>query len=47
MVLAENADEVIVATGSTAFLPDVKRIDRLNVFTARDILSGKAQLGQA
>jgi 2,4-dienoyl-CoA reductase-like NADH-dependent reductase (Old Yellow Enzyme family)/thioredoxin reductase len=46
MVLAENADEVIVATGSTPFLPDVKGIDRPNVWTARDVLSGRAQLGQ-
>jgi 2,4-dienoyl-CoA reductase-like NADH-dependent reductase (Old Yellow Enzyme family)/thioredoxin reductase len=47
MLLAENADEVIVATGSIPFLPDVKGIDRPNVFTARDVLSGKAQLGQS
>jgi pyruvate/2-oxoglutarate dehydrogenase complex dihydrolipoamide dehydrogenase (E3) component len=47
MVLAENADEVIVATGSIAFLPDVKGVDQPNVFTARDALSGKAQLGQS
>ena len=47
MVLAENADEVIVATGSTGFLPDVRGIDRPNVFTARDVLSGNARLGQS
>ena len=47
MVLAEDADNVIVATGSTAFLPDVKGTNRPNVFTARDVLSGKAQLGQS
>jgi thioredoxin reductase len=47
MLLAENADEVIVATGSIPFLPDVKGIDRPNVFTARDVLSGKAQVGQS
>jgi 2,4-dienoyl-CoA reductase-like NADH-dependent reductase (Old Yellow Enzyme family)/thioredoxin reductase len=47
MALAENADEVIVATGSTAFLPDVKGIAQPNVFTARDVLSGRARLGQS
>jgi NADPH-dependent 2,4-dienoyl-CoA reductase/sulfur reductase-like enzyme len=46
MVLAENADEVIIATGSLPFLPNVKGVDRPNVFAARDVLSGKAQLGQ-
>lgn len=47
MILFENADEVIVATGSTAFLPEVNGIERPNVFTARDVLSGNAQLGQS
>jgi 2,4-dienoyl-CoA reductase-like NADH-dependent reductase (Old Yellow Enzyme family)/thioredoxin reductase len=47
MVLAEFADEVIVATGSTAFLPAVNGIDRPNVFTARDVLSGRARLGHS
>jgi 2,4-dienoyl-CoA reductase-like NADH-dependent reductase (Old Yellow Enzyme family)/thioredoxin reductase len=47
MVLAEHADEVIIATGSTAFLPEVKGIDRPNVFAARDVLSAKAQPGQS
>jgi 2,4-dienoyl-CoA reductase-like NADH-dependent reductase (Old Yellow Enzyme family)/thioredoxin reductase len=46
-VLAENADDVVLATGSDAFLPDVKGIDRPDVCTARDVLSGKAQLGQS
>ena len=46
-VLSENADEVLIATGSTAFLPDVRGIERGNVFSARDVLSGNARLGQS
>ena len=44
-VLAEHPDEVVVATGSTAFLPEVEGIHASNVFSARDVLSGRAQLG--
>jgi len=45
MVLAENADEIICATGSTAFLPEIDGMDNPTVFSARDALSGKAELG--
>ena len=44
-VLAENADEVIVATGSTAYLPEIEGADRAHVFTARQVMEGKAKLG--
>jgi pyruvate/2-oxoglutarate dehydrogenase complex dihydrolipoamide dehydrogenase (E3) component len=46
-VLSEGADEVIVATGSTAFLPDVIGIDRSHVFSARDVMAGTAVLGRS
>lgn len=39
------ADVVIVATGSTAFIPECEGNDRDNVFSARQVLSGEANLG--
>jgi NADPH-dependent 2,4-dienoyl-CoA reductase/sulfur reductase-like enzyme len=44
-VLSEGADAIVIATGSTAWLPDVAGIDGPNVFSARDVLAGTAQLG--
>jgi 2,4-dienoyl-CoA reductase-like NADH-dependent reductase (Old Yellow Enzyme family) len=44
-VLAEGADAIVIATGSTAWLPEVAGIDGPNVFSARDVLAGTAQLG--
>ena len=46
-VLGEGADEVIVATGSTAFLPDVIGTDRPHVFSARDVMADTAVLGHS
>ncbi len=43
--MAIGADEIIVATGSTPFMPDVIGIDRPQVFSARDVLSGAAHVG--
>ncbi|WPE24335.1 FAD-dependent oxidoreductase [Shinella zoogloeoides] len=44
-VLAENADEIIVATGSTAYMLELDGVDGPNVFTARAVMEGKAKLG--
>ncbi|WP_433850773.1 FAD-dependent oxidoreductase [Brucella pseudogrignonensis] len=44
-ILAESADEIIVATGSTAYMPEIEGADGPNVYTARDVMEGKAQLG--
>jgi 2,4-dienoyl-CoA reductase-like NADH-dependent reductase (Old Yellow Enzyme family) len=46
MVLSESADDILVATGSTPFLPDVLGATTANVFTARDVLLGTAELGR-
>lgn len=46
-VQAENADEIIVATGSNAFIPEIDGADRPHVFTARQVMEGKAQLGKS
>jgi 2,4-dienoyl-CoA reductase-like NADH-dependent reductase (Old Yellow Enzyme family)/thioredoxin reductase len=43
--LAAGADDIIVATGSTAFMPDVIGADRANVFSAREVLAGTADIG--
>jgi pyruvate/2-oxoglutarate dehydrogenase complex dihydrolipoamide dehydrogenase (E3) component len=43
--LAEGADAIVIATGSTAWLPEVAGIDGPNVFSARDVLAGTAQPG--
>lgn len=43
--LEVGADEIIVATGSTPFMPDVLGIDRPHVLSARDVLSGAAEVG--
>ena len=45
-VLSVHADEVVIATGSTPFLPDVIGIDRPNVFSARQVMQGGAKLGE-
>jgi len=45
-VLALDVDEIVVATGSTAYLPEIEGRDSPNVFTARDVLAGKAKLGE-
>lgn len=45
MVLAERPDEIILATGSTPWLPEVHGADKPHVFTARDAISGVALPG--
>jgi NADPH-dependent 2,4-dienoyl-CoA reductase/sulfur reductase-like enzyme len=47
MVLKENPDVVIVATGSNARVPhNVKGTGQSNVVTVRDIVQGKVEAGQ-
>ncbi len=45
-VLEEEPDAVIIATGSLPFLPDVLGKELQHVLTARDVISGNAQIGQ-
>ena len=45
-VLACEPHVVIVATGSTAFRPDVIGIDQKHVMSSRDVLLGNAEIGQ-
>jgi NADPH-dependent 2,4-dienoyl-CoA reductase/sulfur reductase-like enzyme len=45
-VLAEAPDAVVIATGSTAFCPDVLGTDQKHVLSARDVLLGNAEIGQ-
>jgi 2,4-dienoyl-CoA reductase-like NADH-dependent reductase (Old Yellow Enzyme family)/thioredoxin reductase len=41
-----NPDAVVIATGGTPAMPDIAGIDKPNVVTAQDVLSGKAKVGQ-
>ncbi len=46
-IVAEgNPDAVVIATGGTPAMPDIPGIDKPNVVTAQDVLSGKAKAGQ-
>jgi 2,4-dienoyl-CoA reductase-like NADH-dependent reductase (Old Yellow Enzyme family)/thioredoxin reductase len=41
-----NPDAVVIATGGTPAMPDIAGIDKPNVVTAQDVLSGKVKTGQ-
>ncbi len=41
-----NPDAVVIAAGGTPAMPDIPGIDKSNVVTAQDVLSGKAKAGQ-
>ena len=45
-VLAANPDEIVLATGSTAYFPEIGGTEQPHVFSARDVLSGNAALGE-
>ncbi|MEA1872359.1 MAG: FAD-dependent oxidoreductase, partial [Chloroflexota bacterium] len=46
IVIEGNPDAVVIATGGTPAMPDIAGIDKSNVVTAQDVLSGKAKTGQ-
>ncbi len=46
IVTREKPDAVVIAAGGTPVMPDIPGIDRPNVVTAQDVLSGKAKVGQ-
>ncbi len=46
IVTEGNPDAVVIATGSIPAMPDIPGIDKSNVVTAQDVLSGKATTGQ-
>ncbi len=41
-----NPDAIVIATGGTPAMPDTPGIDKPNVITAQDVLSGKVKAGQ-
>lgn len=45
MILDLKPDAVVVATGSTVFIPNVPGVNLDNVCTARDVLAGKRKVG--
>ena len=46
IVTEQNPDAVVIATGGIPAMPDIAGIDKSNVVTAQDVLSGKAKAGQ-
>jgi NADPH-dependent 2,4-dienoyl-CoA reductase/sulfur reductase-like enzyme len=46
VVTKGNPDAVVIATGGIPAMPDIPGIDKSNVVTAQDVLSGKAKAGQ-
>jgi 2,4-dienoyl-CoA reductase-like NADH-dependent reductase (Old Yellow Enzyme family)/thioredoxin reductase len=46
IVARKKPDAVIIGAGGTPATPDIPGIDRPNVVTAQDVLSGKAKVGQ-
>jgi len=46
MVIEGNPDAVVIATGGIPLMPEIPGIDKSNVVTAQDVLSGKAKAGQ-
>jgi 2-enoate reductase len=46
IVTEGNPDAIVIATGGTPAMPDIPGIDKANVVTAQDVLSGKVRAGQ-
>jgi len=46
IVTEGNPDAVVIATGGTPAMSDIPGIDKANVVTAQDVLSGKAKAGR-
>ena len=46
VIIKRNPDAVVIAMGGTPLMPDILGIDKSNVVTAEDVLSGKAKAGQ-
>jgi 2,4-dienoyl-CoA reductase-like NADH-dependent reductase (Old Yellow Enzyme family)/thioredoxin reductase len=46
LIIKENPDSVIVATGGVVLMPDIPGIDKGMVMTALDVLSGKKKTGE-
>lgn len=44
-ILAEEPDEVVIATGSKPYLPEIDGVRLPHVFTTRDAITGSAELG--
>jgi len=45
LVTRERPDALVVATGGRPRIPEIPGVDRSNVFTAHDVLSGRVDLG--
>ena len=45
MIVEQNADAVVIATGSTPFMPDIPGVDGPNVSEVRQVLNGEVEIG--
>lgn len=45
LIIKESPDSVIIATGASPLIPNVPGVDRENVITSWDVLSGRASVG--
>jgi NADPH-dependent 2,4-dienoyl-CoA reductase/sulfur reductase-like enzyme len=46
-IVSKKPDAVVIATGGIPAMPDIPGIDKSNVVTAQDVLSGKVKVGQS
>jgi 2,4-dienoyl-CoA reductase-like NADH-dependent reductase (Old Yellow Enzyme family)/thioredoxin reductase len=46
-IISKKPAAVVIATGGTPATPDIPGIDKSNVVTAQDVLSGKVKVGQS
>ena len=46
IIAGHKPDAIVIATGGTPIMPDIRGTDSANVVTAQDVLSGKARVGQ-
>jgi thioredoxin reductase len=46
MVIKENADAVVIATGAVPYIPDIPGADGSNVVEMRQVLQGEVEVGQ-
>jgi len=46
MVNKEKPEAVVIATGGTPLIPDIPGVNKSNVVTARDVLTGRKKTGQ-
>ncbi len=46
LIQKENPDVIVISTGAVPLIPEIKGIDRKNVFLATDVLAERAEVGK-